>query len=634
MRLRLLLSRTPLLITPLAITLAFARTLCGQDVPAPDPDPAPRLKQQVAVVATRLDEAPATATVRVVTREEIAAMPGVRALPDVLRTIVGIDVRRRGLNGTQADIGIRGSDFNGTLILVDGQPATDPQSGHLSADFDVPLYAVERIEVLSGGGSSLWGSNAVGGVVNIVTRGADMGRANMQCETRYGHGSNSLDAGGYRAAMRVNESISAAVDWFRTENSGFRDDTESASSLLRVSGRWDSGLGPVTLGLGSASRSYGAYGYYGTAFPNQQESTRTRTATLSSTLALGGWTLMPSAFVRAHHDDFVLERTNPAFYENVHDTLTGLLRTAARHALFGGSLAFGVEAGRETIASTNLGSHGRNHGAVFAEFAHGWGAAPASGGLRAGLRADAYEGYGSRLSPYAGIFREALPGLTLRASYGTSFRVPSFTELYYVDPQNAGNPDLRPEKAWNIEAGASILAGAVTFDAAWFHRRATDLIDFVRSSGSEPWRARNVREAVTDGIEASLDWARERPAFLTQFRVQAAYTFTDLARLSAAAGGATQGKYVLDPLHAKWDIAAGLALPQRLGATSRLSYLSRPSFEDGVWLVSARLSWQAFQGRILEFFVDGENLGNVRYEEVAGVPLPRRTLFGGFNLTW
>ena len=627
----------PLLLLSLT-TLALARPLSGQEVPPPDPATAMAMgvKQEVAVVAvaTRLDEAPSSATVRVVTREEIAAMPGVRALPDVLTTIVGIDVRRRGLNGTQADIGIRGSDFNGTLILVDGQPATDPQSGHLSADFDVPLYAVERIEVLSGGGSSLWGSNAVGGVVNIVTRGAEMGRANMQCETRYGHGSNSLDAGGYRAAMRVSESISAAVDWFRTENSGFRDDTESASSLLRVSGRWDSGLGPVTLGLGSATRSYGAYAYYGTAYPNQQESTRTRTATLSSTLALGGWTLMPSAFVRAHHDDFVLERTNPAFYENLHDTLAGLFRAAARHALLGGTLAFGVEAGRETIASTNLGSHGRNHGAVFAELAHAWGDAEASGGLRGGLRADAYDGYGSRLSPYAGVSRKVLPRLTLRASFGTSFRVPSFTELYYVDPQNVGNPDLLPEKAWNVEAGASIVAGAVTFDAAWFHRNATDVIDFVRSSESERWHARNVREAVTDGIEASLDWSRERPAFLTQFRVQAAYTFTDLASLSAAADGATQGKYVLDPLHVKWDVSAGIALPLQLAATSRLSYFSRPSFEDGVWLVSARLSWQAYQGRILEFFVDAENLGNVRYEEVPGVPLPRRTLFGGFNLTW
>jgi iron complex outermembrane receptor protein len=391
----------------------------------------------------------------------------------------------------------------------------------------------------------------------------------------------------------------------------------------------------VALGLGYASRNFGAYGFYGTTFPNQQESTRTRTVTLSSTLTLGGWTLTPSAFARAHHDDFVLDRNDPAFYENLHDTANGLVRAAARHAFLGGTIAFGVEAGRETISSTNLGSHGRDHGALFAELAHGWDpGAPAAGGLRAGLRLDGYEGYGSRLSPYAGAAWDALPRLTLRASFGTSFRVPSFTELYYVDPQNVGNPDLRPEKAWNAEVGAALAAGALTLDAAYFHRHATDLIDFVRSSSSEVWRARNVRQADTDGVEASADWARGRPPFLTLLRVQASYAFVDLASLSAAADGATQGKYVLDPLHAKWDFAAGVALPFDLSATSRLSYLSRPSFADGVWLLSTRLSWQAFQGHILEFFVDGDNLGNVRYEEVAGVPLPGRTFFGGFNLTW
>jgi iron complex outermembrane receptor protein len=609
----------------------LAAPLAAQDLPAPDEVAAPRVKQEVAVVATRLDVPAASATVRVVTREEIAAMPGVRSIHDVLATFPGVDVRRRGPNGTQADIGIRGADFNGTLLLVDGQPATDPESGHLSADLDVPLGAVERIEVLSGGGSALWGSSAVGGVVNIVTRGADLGRSNMQCETHYGHGTDSLDAGGYRAAMRVGESVSASVDWHRAETSGFRDDTDSATTLLRVSGRWDTGSGPVTLGLGYASRNFGAFGFYGTDFPNQQESTRTRTATLSSTLTAGGWTLTPSAYVRAHHDDFVLVRSDPSFYENLHDAVTDLVRAAARHALFGGSFAFGAEAGRESITSTNLGNRGRDHGALFAELAHPLGPA---GGVRAGMRADVYEGYGSRLSPYGGATWDALPRLSLRASFGTSFRAPSFTELYYVDPQNVGSPDLRPEKAWSAEVGAAYAAGAVALDAAYFHRHATDLIDFVRSSASEPFRARNVREADTDGVEASADWARGRPAFLTQLRVQAAYVFTDLASLSAAAGGATQGKYVLDPLHAKWDVLAGVALPLDLSATSRLAYRSRPSFADGVWLLSARLSWQAFQGHILEFFVDGDNLGNVRYEEVAGVPLPGRTLFGGFNLTW
>jgi vitamin B12 transporter len=629
--------RPPLLF--LVVALAIGPPLSAQDAASPASTASLPARPEVASVATRLGEGPATATVRVVTREEIAAMPGARALVDVLRTIVGLDVRRRGVNGSQADIGIRGAGFNGTLLLVDGQPVTDPVNGHLSADFDVPLYAVERIEVLSGAGASLWGSGAAGGTVNIITRGGEMGRSNMQWETRYGHGSDSLDAGGSRAAMRIGESASAAVDWYRSESAGFRDDAESASSLLRVSGRWDSGAGPVTLGLGYASRNIGAWGYDGTASPGQQESTRTRTATLASTLTFGEWTLTPSAFLRGHHEDFVLERAAPSSSESLHDSVTGLLRVAARHALFGGSIAVGAEAGRETIASTTLGDHGRNRGAVFVEVARAWsggagdGAADA-GGFRVGLRADGYEGYGGRLSPYAGIVENVLPRLALRTSFGTSFRAPSFTELYGVDPGNVGNPDLRPEKAWNVEAGASVGTGAFTFDAAWFHRHATDLIDFVRASETEPWRARNVREAATDGIEASLDWSRGRPAFLTHLRVQAAYTFTDLASLSAAPGRAMQGKYVLDPLHTKWDVSAGIAFPFRIDATSRLSYFSQPSVEAGVWLVSARLSWQAFQGRILDFFVDAEDLGNVRYEEVPGVPLPRRSIFGGFNLTW
>ena len=360
------------------------------------------------------------------------------------------------MNGTQADVGIRGSDFNGTLLLVDGQPMTDPQSGHLSADFDVPLDAVERIEVLAGGGSALWGSNAVGGVVNIVTRGADLGRSNMQCETRYSHGSALSRC---RRLSRRDEDRRVLLGGGRL----------ASDRELGVPRRHGVCVGPRCASPGAGTREWApsrsvSATQTGTSaptrsterpIPNQQESTRTRTAALSSTLAVGGWTLTPSASVRAHHDDFVLERSNPSFYENLHDTVSSVLRAAARHALLDGTFAVGAEAARETISSTNLGSHGRDHGALFAEFARAWDpASPSPAGLHAGLRVDLYEGYGSRLSPYAGVAWDAARTLTFRASFGSSFRVPSFTELYYVDPQNVGNPNLRPEKAWQVEAGA------------------------------------------------------------------------------------------------------------------------------------------------------------------------------------
>jgi vitamin B12 transporter len=616
-----------------ALGLALALPTAAQDVP--DEDERPRVSRQVSVVASRLEDAPATAVVRIVTREEIDALPGARSVPDILRSVLGVDVRRRGPLGVQADVGIRGGDFNGTLVLVDGQPANDPQSNHLSFDLDVPVAAIERIEVLAGPGSAIWGSNAVGGAVNIVTRGASLGRATVQLETRYAHGTQSLDEGAARLAVRVAEPVTVGVDWSRAETSGFRDDTESATDVLRVSGRWDSGKGPVTLGLGIAQRAFGAYAFYGTTFPDQRESTRTRTATLAGTLTFGGFTLSPAVFVRAHHDDYVLDRANPAFYENVHDAVTSTARLSATHAALGGSIVLGVEGGRETIASTNLGDHTRNRGALFAEFARPWdGAMPGAGGFRAGLRVDAIEGYGSRVSPYAGARWAALPGLTLRASFGTSFRAPTFTELYYRDPQTAGSATLAPETAWTADAGLAWAAGPLDLDAGTFHRRATNLIDFVRTADDAVFRARNVREAVTDGIEVSATWGRGRPALLSVLSIQAAWVFADLAALSAAAGGATQGRYVLDPLHVKLDAAVGLALPASLGLNVRVTYFSRPSFAAGVWLLSSRLSWQAFEGRVLEFFVEGENLGDARYEDVPGVPLPGRTALAGFNVTW
>ncbi len=620
--------RAPSFVAVAVLGLALCPPGAAQDVPEEDEPPkAPRV---LTAVASRLEDAPGTAVVRVVTRAEIGALPGAHTLPDVLRSVLGVDVRSRGPAAAQADVSIRGAGFNGTLVLVDGQPVNDPGSNHFSLDVDVPVAAIERIEVLAGPGSAVWGAGPVGGAVNVVTRGGDLGRAAVQLEGRYAHGTQSLDQGGARLAVRVAEPVAVGVDWWRAETSGFRDGTEAATDTLRVSGRWDTGRGPVTLGLGIVQSAFGAPS--GTPFPSA-ESTRTRTAALAGSLAFGGFTLTPALSVRAHHGDDALDSTDPASLSS--DTVIGTARIAATHPALGGSVAFGAEGGRDTVRSTDLGDHGRGRGAVFAEFARPWDvAAPGVGGFRAGLRADTLEGYGSRVSPYAGATWRIAPSFGLRASFGTSFRAPTFFELYASGPGVAGDPGLEPETAWTVDAGATWAAGPLDLDAGYFHRNATNAIDFAAGSGDPVFRARNFGEAVTDGIEASASWGRGRPAFLSALSIQAAWNFTDLAALSAAAGGATRSRFLLDPLHVKIDLAAGVALPLSLSLTARLSYVSRPSFSDGVWLLSSRLSWQAFEGRVLEFYAEAQNLGDVPYEEVPGVPLPGRTALLGFNLTW
>lgn len=594
------------------------------------------VRAEVAVVASRTGVEADAAAVAVLTREEIERLPA-RSLAELLRYLPAVDVRRRGPDGVQADVGLRGADYNGTLVLVDGEPVNDPQTNHHTMNLDVPSDAIERIEVLYGTASALHGSEAVGGVVNVVTRGGGLGQARAQVEGRYVHGSHSLDAGSLRLATRVTDAVTLSVDGSRSESSGFRDDREHSVNALRASVRVDTAAGPVILAGGAASRDFGAYAFYGTRYPNQYEETRTRTLRLSADLELGGgWSLAPSASVRNHRDDFVLERSNPSFYRNLHETDRTTFRLVARRPLLGGTLAFGAEAGRDAIESTNLGDHARGRVAAFVELGRAFStASPSSGGFRAGLRADRYDGYGTRVSPQLAAWAALGGGWKARASAGTAFRVPTFTELYYVDPQTVGNPDLAPEKATSVEAGLSFASGPVSVDATLFARRGTDLVDFVRSFPGEPWRATNVRTVDTRGVEASvaLEPAGGSAAPLTRLALRAAFYSADLEELRAGAG-AVEGRYVLDPLRVRCDLLAEGRLPFGVRGLGRLSYFDRPSFDEGVLLLDARLARELLDGGALEVFLEGDNLGDVSYEEVPGVPLPGRTLAAGLRLAW
>ncbi|MCL4810106.1 MAG: TonB-dependent receptor plug domain-containing protein, partial [Thermoanaerobaculia bacterium] len=185
--------------TPLVEVLLFALLLSGPAAAeAPEPGEAPRpVEAEVAVVASHTGVEAAASTVAVLTRKEIERLPA-RSLAELLRYLPSVDVRRRGPEGVQADVSLRGADYNGTLVLVDGEPVNDPQTNHHTLNLDVPSDAIERIEVLYGAASALYGSEAVGGVIHVVTRGGALGGARAQVEGRYAHGSHSLDAGSLR----------------------------------------------------------------------------------------------------------------------------------------------------------------------------------------------------------------------------------------------------------------------------------------------------------------------------------------------------------------------------------------------------------------------------------------------------
>jgi iron complex outermembrane receptor protein len=583
----------------------------AQGEPAADPvavDP-------VVVTAGRLPLPAASAgRVEVITREQIAQLPD-HSVEELLSGIAGVDVRRRGPGGVQADVSIRGASFEETLVLLDGVPLTDPQTGHHAFDLPVTVAEIERIEVLKGAGSRAFGPNAFGGVINIVTR-RPAGRA-LALEARAGSdglragsASASVDAGGFAARLAASGS--------RGDGSRYNSDFELGTVSLAAA--VPAGPASLALNAGATDKDFGANGFYSDRYPNQRERTKVAFASLGTEVGTGAVRVAPRVFWRRHEDRYVLDFERPAFYENRHETEVGgaevrtTLESAAGLTVLGGDLA------QENIDSSSLGDHGRTRAGLFVNHRVGL-------GERASLAAGAFAAYhtdwGWKLWPGADFGVDLGRGARLFLTADKSYRVPTYTELYYRSPASVGNPDLAPEQAWSYEIGAEWRGRGRRAGLSFFRRDGTDLIDWVRADPALPWQALNRTEVRTVGLEAGYEW-RSAAAAAVLRRLRAGYVWLDSSR--AAAG--VESKYVLDHLRHQAVLEAEHALGARFAETWRFAWEQRLG-GDAYFLAETRIRRPIAHG---ELYLEATNLFNASYAEIGGIPGTGRQVAAGLKL--
>ncbi|HYN65107.1 MAG TPA: TonB-dependent receptor plug domain-containing protein, partial [Candidatus Limnocylindrales bacterium] len=209
----------------------------------------------VTAAATPVELGTVTRTVTVITRDQLARLP-VQSIADVLRLTSSVDVRARGERGVQTDFAVRGANFSQVLVLVDGVRLNDAQSGHHNGDIPVPLDAVERIEVLHGPGSSIFGADAFGGTINIITRKDASPASGVVQAGSFGLVSGRGQVGVARGALR--QVLAAAAD----RSSGFM--FERGFVTAGVSSR--TSIGERTGVFASYLwKDFGANGFYGNA---------------------------------------------------------------------------------------------------------------------------------------------------------------------------------------------------------------------------------------------------------------------------------------------------------------------------------------------------------------------------------
>jgi len=527
---------------------------------------------------------------------------------DVLRLDPSVDLQERAPNGVQTDVSIRGGSFGQTLVLINGIRVNDPQSGHHDMDVPVPVDGTARVEVLRGSGSTLYGSDAVGGVINVITSPPETSEFHFRLAA--GNFGVNQERGSLSLADRgVDEQLTFSRDF----SSGFLPDRDYRNLALASSTHWKSSLGASNVTLAWDDRPFGADQFYGN-FPSWED---TKTWFGSFQQALGPAT--EASFSYRHHSDlYVLFRDDPPIYTNHHRDESYVASLRHNQAISANvTLHYGAEFFRDTLVSNNLGNHQRDYGAGYLSIDV---RALKRFSFSAGIRENVL-GTGeveSSPSVAGGVWLNSK--VKLRASASHAFRLPSYTDLFYHDPANLGNPNLRPERAWDYEGGLMWApVSRLRADVTVFQLRERDGIDYVRASETALWAAANIDRLQFTGVETSVD-TRLTNAQSLAVRFTALHgaqaEFQDLfTRYSF--------NYPSESAVVEWhgSFSHGFLARTRVGALHR-----RGQGAYALWDLYG--AWNQHRVRP---FLQLTNVTSTHYYELPGVVMPGRAVVGGLE---
>lgn len=529
-----------------------------------------------------------------------------------------LDLQSRSPQGDiQADFSLRGSSFQGVLILLNGQRINDPQTGHHNSDVPVTKEDIERIEVMPGVSLSLFGPDAIGGAVNFVLK--KPAAQERVLEVRGGeHGT----IGGLLSLSEKKDGVGVRLSLENEESSGFREDRDFKKFTGTLVSSLDVPVGEVNFMLGHQEKEFGAFDFYtpGSGFPSK-EWTKTTLISTGARIEKSGVTIKPNFLWRRHEDKFLLDKTlQRSRYLNHHrtDMYTPSLYFQGEAGAFG-SVGAGLEYAEEHISSTNLGKHTRSQKSLSLDESKDFNDA-LSGAFS--FRFDDPDTFDRAYTGSASLKYHLSEESSVSLGISRNMRIPSFTELYYTDPTTVGDASLSPEKATNYQLGYDYQKDAFSVGVLYFFRFEEDFIDWIKRSTSQAkWQVENITEAEASGIEQYL-----RLKLTEHIELASSYTYVN-KRID------DQGfLYKYGPNYASHLVNNVLTFRLPFGVqTVGLTYKKKPG-RDGWCLMNTSFTRQL--NPHLSVFLTATNLLNVEYQEIEGIAQPGRWVEGGLRLEW
>lgn len=583
--------------------------------------------------------------------KDIAALP-VKSLDELLRYIPGIEMQSRGAMGAQSDITIRGGTFEQVLVIIDGVRLNDPNTGHFTGYIPVALDEIEKIEVLRGASSAVYGSDAVGGVINITTKvfSRNHQQKNDANAMLAGGTFGTINASGSYLLSNEKSGIQLTAQTNNTDGqpqrgiSGYTHNHLFAASFSqKLNDGWN-----LALRTSYDSRDFAAQNFYTNyisdtakekvqAFFNQLHLSYQKNKNSFSLLA--GY--------KNTYDNYAFNSISSVNknYSNLYQA-TGLYEHAfAKSSVFTGGLQY---VGRN-INSNDRGNHIVNQLAAYAVLLQ-----PLAKNflMNASLRYDWNEISGGTIVPQLNLSYR-IKDVQLRGSAGNTIRYADFTELYNnyneasVTGGSIGNPNLNPEKTFNYEAGVDWFVKQkfkISFDV--FQRQCHDLIDWANTAYTDMPRkinlvpggnyllAKNVSQVTTSGAELDVQYVQ------TLSQNKAISANAGFIWMDSQSDNGTLTLYVSS--HAKFlsnfniKYAAKVleisingiykVREPRAGATGIMGV------SGNYFVMNAKVEINILP-KILTAFVQADNIFNATYSDFVGTPMPNRWVLGGVRFS-
>lgn len=575
----------------------------------------------VIIQSTRRIDVPfkeSARTIQIITAEAIMKSAAT-TVAELLQQVAGVDIRRRGTAGSQADLYIRGGGFDQTLLLIDGIKMDDAQTGHHTLNAALPIEVIERIEIVKGPAARIFGQNAFTGAINIVTKKQLDNKVSVNLE---GGSFGQVNASATFGVETENTSI---IGHFGTLTSdGYRENSDYKNGNYFLKAIFNKQKQPIKVIATFFDKKFGAQNFYTPPSFGLTEYEETQNSLLGveTTFQSEKLKITPRIYWRRGQDIFLLQRDNPDFYRNLHITNKVGVEANASYNSTLGITGFGVDVSRVSISSNNLGDRNRIMANVFLEHRFNFG----NFTITPGVAVTYFSDFKFHAFPGLDIGVQLSENLRAYGNVGVTYRIPTYTDLYYNDSSTSGNPNLLPEEAFAQEIGLKYNANNFFGSISIFNRGSNNLIDFIRPDiNTNIFTATNIANVNTQGVEVDLNYTFSFKDFKQNIAV--GYTFLEDDIIDQ---NRDLSRYSLNTLKHHFTTRLRTQLFKNVSQNIIYKHAERADGNSyNVWDASIIVSVHKF-----DFTLTANNIFNAEFIETGFVPMPLSNVLIGIRYSF